>query len=401
MVRVKSQLFLTRPLKMNTDVHPGRVPLGELSTPRPGRIQVAPELTNLDILRALAVGLVLVGHMLAVLRIRGLGDLGHLGVLLFFVHTSLVLMMSMGRTKLAGSDLRRSFWVRRVFRIYPLSIACVVLFVLFEVPSAFWLSPYAAPDAGTIISNLFLAQNLSQDPSINCVLWSLPFEIQMYALLPFIYVFVTRRAGSPRAVMLLWALSLLLALSEIALRGPGSLLLRYLPCFMAGVLAWSLMGRVRPRFKAAWWMVSLVLLVVAFRVIGVIRVYGLSPWSRIHQNLRVDGGIWWPSELDPVRDWLFCLIAGLLVPLFVQCRVRAIVVPCKAVAKYSYGIYLWHIPVLWLVFSVIGVPAGLELPFALLAVAGTALCAYVGYHVIEDPAVRLGKRLATRVVRGS
>ena len=89
------------------------------------------DLANLDLLRSVAVGLVFVGHMMGMMRIRGLGDVGHFGVLLFFVHTSLVLMLSMGRLGLSGGRLYTAFMVRRIFRIYPLSVLTVLLVVAF------------------------------------------------------------------------------------------------------------------------------------------------------------------------------------------------------------------------------------------------------------------------------
>src|ERR1017187_3787820 len=45
------------------------------------RARQSADLANLDFLRAVAVGLVLVGHLCATMRIRGAGDLGHFGVL--------------------------------------------------------------------------------------------------------------------------------------------------------------------------------------------------------------------------------------------------------------------------------------------------------------------------------
>ena len=50
-------------------------------------------------------------------------DVGIFGVLLFFVHTSLVLMYSMQRSGLTGFALMKNFHVRRFFRIYPLSVS--------------------------------------------------------------------------------------------------------------------------------------------------------------------------------------------------------------------------------------------------------------------------------------
>ena len=101
--------------------------------------------TNLDLLRAVAVLCVLAAHLILCQfdtghwHMRGydfwklqLTELGHVGVLLFFVHTALVLMLSLERTK--ARQLTLNFYIRRVFRIYPLSILCVVAVVLLRVP---------------------------------------------------------------------------------------------------------------------------------------------------------------------------------------------------------------------------------------------------------------------------
>src|SRR5512147_3059239 len=89
------------------------------------------ESSNLNLLRAVAVLAVFIAHSLT-LRIDSprLWNLGHLGVLLFFVHTSLVLMLSLQRQDRGGADRRGlRFMVRRAFRIYPLSMAAVLLYV--------------------------------------------------------------------------------------------------------------------------------------------------------------------------------------------------------------------------------------------------------------------------------
>ena len=94
--------------------------------------------SNLDVLRAIAVLLVLAQHLSRRMHIEHIAwvptsSLGLFGVLLFFVHTSLVLMYSLHRSKdrcgLHGPPLLRDFYIRRAFRIYPLSILaiCVAL----------------------------------------------------------------------------------------------------------------------------------------------------------------------------------------------------------------------------------------------------------------------------------
>src|SRR6266850_1776977 len=85
---------------------------------------------NLDFLRAIAVLLVLAQHLCRRMHVEHIGwapttSLGLFGVLLFFVHTSLVLMYSMERSGLHGALLFKDFCIRRIFRIYPLSILAV------------------------------------------------------------------------------------------------------------------------------------------------------------------------------------------------------------------------------------------------------------------------------------
>jgi len=79
---------------------------------------------NLDALRCTAVLLVLFAHLLMVLghldvpvsKNLGVRDLAQLGVLMFFIHTSLVLMMSLQRLGPCKATAR--FYIRRAFRIY-------------------------------------------------------------------------------------------------------------------------------------------------------------------------------------------------------------------------------------------------------------------------------------------
>ena len=77
------------------------------------------DLANLDMLRTVAVLLVFGDHLARSMKFRGLGDIGHLGVLLFFVHTSLVLMLSIGRLRLSGSRLYSALLLQRTSDSVP------------------------------------------------------------------------------------------------------------------------------------------------------------------------------------------------------------------------------------------------------------------------------------------
>lgn len=145
---------------------------------------------NLDVLRASAALFVLFAHLLQFVGIEYVAGmsvrwLGTMGVFFFFVHTSLVLMMSLERSQPYYPGWRQfaAFYLRRAFRIYPLTMFVVGAIALLRIPSGIvdYRTIQGAPlTAGGVLSNLLLIQNLTLTQSILGPLWSLPIEIQMY-----------------------------------------------------------------------------------------------------------------------------------------------------------------------------------------------------------------------------
>ena len=126
---------------------------------------------NLDLLRALAVLMVLAQHLLRRAELLSVGPIpvetiGHFGVLLFFVHTSLVLMYSMHRAcDRDAKELVRSFYIRRLFRIYPLSTVAIVAALALGVTSmgpVHGLAVTARPNLVAVSSDLLMVQNVTQ-----------------------------------------------------------------------------------------------------------------------------------------------------------------------------------------------------------------------------------------------
>jgi peptidoglycan/LPS O-acetylase OafA/YrhL len=326
---------------------------------------------NLDFLRAVAVLLVYFFHLFITTGPRLPDFLAHFGVILFFVHTSLVLMFSLERIDLRGQRLFATFYVRRLFRIYPLSIVCVCLIVLFQLPRAPWW-PWTQPDASTILANLLLYTEFTYKPVVTSVLWSLPYEVAMYAVLPFCYL--AGKAYGIRGILALWALAVVSGLVQPFISGRLALA-QFAPCFIAGVACYF-MGygvRRRPLPFFGW---PLILLAAA----------GIQAFGTYY-------------EYEQVSRWALCLMLGLTAPFFAELNRPMLNKGTELIARYSYGIYLTHLHAQWAALVVLkDQPAAVR--YSVLIVLSIGLPVAL-YHLVEAPMIKLGSRLTRRLSTSS
>ena len=216
---------------------------------------------NLDVLRALAVVFVLADHVIIAATAPGnvaWGWLGRAGVLIFFVHTALVLMSSLERSGDTREGWPLRFYVRRAFRIYPLAIAAILFAVALRIPShtphVGLVARYFPPDSVTLFSNLLLVQNLTRSRDIIGVLWTLPIEVQMYLTLPFCYVVARRGVAGVAGLIVLGAIGGMASFAQLNVPGLWRFtMLIFVPCFLSGVLAYALLRhRVAARISAVF-----------------------------------------------------------------------------------------------------------------------------------------------------
>jgi peptidoglycan/LPS O-acetylase OafA/YrhL len=283
--------------------------------------------------------------------------------------------------------------LRRVFRLYPLSIVVVLAVWLFSIPA------YVFPDGSVyqlttdplgLLANLLLVQDVvwsAGGSTFIGVLWTLPIELEMYLLLPVIFL-VARRLTSVWAMLLAWCGSAVLALGVthfvFDLRGRvvatfdwGWLALprvfEFLPCFLAGVVAYVLWRRLP--------------VLLPYAVLPVLLGGIIATWFGLAE-LGTRGSI------RLVFGMVACLAVGLLLPMVREPESRWVRVPCATVARYSYGIYLVHVPCIWLGFGVLG---GQPILVQWLVTFGATLAvSFALYHLVEQPGIRLGTRLARR-----
>jgi peptidoglycan/LPS O-acetylase OafA/YrhL len=324
---------------------------------------------NLDLLRSIAVLLVVVEHILLAMRLRWIGGwdiswLGVVGVFMFFVHTSLVLMWSLER-----KPHMLDFYIRRIFRIYPLAVAAVLVTVLFHIPTLHRLngdSYFVWTGAKNLVSSLLLLENViwvGSNPLILGVMWTLPLEVDMYFLLPFLFFF-TRRNFVLWPLLALWVATVVYDRATFVPN--NNTFAVCIPYFLSGVIAYVLFPKVKPRLPVFLMPLWIAALLCAFMA--------RPSWR---------------------NGWWLTLILGITLPLFRPLRVQWLVQACHHTAQYSYGIYLVH------PFSIV---IGLNLlhrfnPAIQIAAifASLALIVIPAYHLLEKPMIDLGARIAARV----
>ncbi len=324
---------------------------------------------NLDFLRAFAVTTVVLDHTLLAKGVLHLGSwevgwIGVFGVYLFFVHTCLVLMWSLSRRPYTSE-----FYLRRAFRIYPLSILAVLAAILLRAPVAGGAgSWFTTPtySIAKILANLLLVQNLFSHGAgdIIGVLWSLPLEVQMYILLPPLFFYV-REENKLWPLLVGWTLSVLTARALIPVSS-GNNFIAVIPDFLPGVIAYVGFKKWDPRLPA-WTFVAFLLALLIF--------FMRDPNAR--------------------KGWPVCLVLGLSLPLFRQLSLSWITQPCHEIAKYSYGIYLSHPFCIALgIYAFRSHSLAIQLIVELVTIAIVSVAAY---HLVEYPMVRAGSRIATRL----
>jgi peptidoglycan/LPS O-acetylase OafA/YrhL len=342
-------------------------------TPRPESCLTS-DSPNLDLLRSIAVMYVFGFHLLAAFGRThiwplNIQELGFLGVLFFFVHTSCVLMCSLERqeSRSPGKQLWSKFLLRRVFRIYPLSIFIVTFVLVLSLPVGHLRDGHhvaAHLDRFGVVLNYLLAQDLFSRESIMATLWSLPFEMHMYLLLPVLYL-LTRLRQSVWLLALLWCASLVAAFHpyRLSLVGLGGFS-QYVPCFLPGILAYILSTKRHFRLPSFLWPVFLAAITLLYL-----------------------------SYSTLLSGWLCCLVLGLAVPQFLEFSNPACKKICLIIARYSYGIYLTHVICIWFAFQKLaGLPRYTQwLIFVLTAVVSPVIL----YHALESPMIKLGSRLAS------
>lgn len=283
---------------------------------------------------------------------------------------------------LARGTPRPGYVRRRFARIAPAYLVCAVV-VMLALPS---LSEITLPQ---VLANLTLTQIYMPDGLVAGLtqMWSLCVEVAFYLVLP-VYLALGTRG---RAVAIVVAVVFGLAWPWLidAQTTPPS----YLPWFAVGLVC-AEVERVRGpvRLRLRW-----VFPVLALGVAWLAGQEWVGPPGLEHPS---------PAEFN-VRIILGTVFAALfVVPFALAPREEGVLSRpvMRALGRWSYGIFLWHMAVLDIAFPVLGVRVftGSVADFVVVlafTVAVSVAVAYLSYEFVEAPAMHRSRRLEQRSLR--
>lgn len=340
-------------------------------------------------LRGIAVSLIFLFHC----NIPGFNGT-FLGVEIFFVLSGFLITTLLLEEHLRNGTISlKAFFIRRILRLAPalLQMLTGYLRFCFMYYQKSITRLHHVQDSLTVlfyIANWTRAFGL-QRPDVLGHCWSLSIEEQFYMLWPMIFLLLLRQPHRNRSLAILGLIAISLGY-RLYLLSSGAGWDRLYNDFgsRADMLLFGcLLASLRHDGNLARWSQSLVIP----RVLAVLATTGL-----IILMAKAD---WQTSSL---YQWQYtvaaCCVA--LIILEVLCRPteplgKLLSLPLfTSLGTISYGVYLWHYPVIHFTGLISGY-TGLQL--VLLAGIITLLLAGVSWITVETPALRLKKRFISHV----
>jgi peptidoglycan/LPS O-acetylase OafA/YrhL len=282
----------------------------------------------------------------------------------FFVVSGFLIAGSYERTRGLWS-----FYVRRVFRLYPMYATIVIVqaaIMLALLPGGPLSEPHAT--LRYLGTNLLFANWLQYDiggvlngldnPSINPSLWTLKIEIAFYFIVPLVYLLKRRFGWGALLAIFLGSV----AYNVVALHFGADRMAKQLPGQMQFFVVGMALYMYGQRLRVPAW--------VAYVVVALF----LLAWTEFHPI---------PPGIRPLVVAAFVFCFALCTPVL---RMRT---------DMSYSVYLVHGPLIQTLI-LLGLFQN-TLPMLAGVVCTVLLLAYAGERLVERPGNEFGRRLSLRV----
>jgi len=407
--------------------------------PQPPRLATkgtGTRLAWLDVLRGLAALAVVFDHagqhvlQHVRLAIYHWFDTGQYGVFVFFLISGYIVPASLERR---GSV--RTFWVSRLFRLYPLYLLAVGIAVALYLVHFGSLRGEGSDPATSILSQLLMMSNVLAGQNLPNVVWSLSYEMAFYLLLTALFIarvhqrssryalafaaaavavggllpqaFFTNNVATPRLIALVADLAVLFGLAlAVVLRGTS----RLLGAVLAAVVAITLLA-----FNGGWIWPWEALSILALMFTGTMfyrAEQGQYPWRKAIAvavtvfGLAIASGLWYShawglsahAELLWERRWFSSLLlAGLTFAAGLALRGLRWPWALTWLGLISYSVYLLHPLVVEVYYHFTWTrlhhPLGEQVLLAAGLLAVVIALSSATYLFVERPAQNVGRRV--------
>ncbi|OOG53676.1 acyltransferase [Rhodanobacter sp. C03] len=338
-------------------------------------------IASLDGIRAISIALVFLMHAdgtrgFPAWRISNfVGDLGHLGVTVFFVISGyLITTLLINEFSASGTVSLKDFYARRALRILP--AAYVYLLV---IAVATWLSWIAIRRVDFLAAIAYLTNYDAHRPWYVGHLWSLAVEEQFYFLWPLLFVWLGQRRALFVALAAFLAAPVVRAAMHLMI-APGPYRdLEIFPAVADGIAIGCAFAILRPRLlaqnwyvrttasRAMWLLLPLIILINRFDGYTLVDFFG-SPLKLVAITVLIEAS----TRHAATRMGKFLNSA-----------------PMIFAGTLSYSLYLWQQPFLnrhldsWLT----------TFPLNIAIAITAAICSY---YLVERPFLRMRRRYAGR-----
>lgn len=367
------------------------------TVPAPPAASARVTFAAIDVLRAAAALMVLVFHVIILGKWEAFSPYGAwivlrngwVGVDLFFIISGFVISLAaLQGYETHGPAFRRTFARHRLARIVPLYLLSGMVYLFCTQPELLAASPQ---QWGVRIAAFALfVQNLHPDwhGSINGPSWSVALEMQFYLLMLCVAPWLARtRAAWVVAVAVILAASYRLVSTLVLVPGDAVIHTQFIYLSqLPGVVDEFALGMV---------------LAVAVRRRQGRLARALAPswfnffaWTAVAAALLSVAGMlfarwgYWESRAMLVL-WRPLLSLGLCA--LVACAIAfprpgtAWLAPARYLGTVSYGLYLWHYPVL--LTLTLRAPSITGASLLLWTLCGTLLLSVFSWHLIEKPCI--------------